>query len=162
MNQQEILVKLVLDAWNNAISRTDTLINSLTDEELACEASPGRNRGIYLLGHLAAVHDKMIPVLNLGERLYPHLDAPFLDNPDRTVSDIPPAADLRVFWREVNTVLARQIATLSADDWFKKHNAVSEENFVKQPHRNRLNIMVSRINHVCEHLGQMLYLKQQH
>ncbi|MEO6355446.1 MAG: DinB family protein, partial [Ferruginibacter sp.] len=60
MNDQQVLIiKMILDSWNLQISKTGDLINSLTDEQLMQEVAPGRNRGIYLLGHLIAVHDRM-------------------------------------------------------------------------------------------------------
>ena len=50
MQQQELMVKNVLDTWNSNISRVDNLLGSLTDEQLQNEVSPGRNRGTYLVG----------------------------------------------------------------------------------------------------------------
>jgi len=40
------------------------------------------------------------------------------------------------------------------DEWFAKHSAVSAEDFAKEPHRNKLNILVNRTNHHSYHLGQ--------
>ena len=77
-----LMVKLVLDNWFGAIKRTDTLINSLTDEQLLQETAPGRNRGSYLLGHLTAVHDAMLPLLGLGDALHPGLLEPYIKNAD--------------------------------------------------------------------------------
>ena len=37
----------------------------------------------YLVGHLAATHDRLFPLLRLGERLHPELDSQFLETPDR-------------------------------------------------------------------------------
>jgi hypothetical protein len=45
-------------------------------------------------------------------------------------------------------------ASISAADWLKKHAAVSEEDFLKEPLRNRLAILLSRTNHLAYHLGQ--------
>ncbi|HWZ04565.1 MAG TPA: hypothetical protein VNX40_13200 [Mucilaginibacter sp.] len=49
----EIFVKMALDAWHGQLKSTDSLLNKLSDEQLMQEVSPGRNRGIYLLGHLS-------------------------------------------------------------------------------------------------------------
>jgi hypothetical protein len=50
--------------------------------------------------------------------------------------------------------LFERFASLSAADWLKKHGAVSEEDFLKEPLRNRLAILLSRTNHLTYHLGQ--------
>lgn len=49
---------------------------------------------------------------------------------------------------------------LSPADWFAKHTAVSDEDFAKEPHRNRLNVLLSRTIHQSNHLGQLSLLKK--
>ena len=159
MIQQEIFIKMVLDAWNTHIKRTDELFNSLSDDQLLNEIAPNRNRAVYLLGHLTAVHDRMLPVLGFGNQLYPHLYNVFVEKPDKAVTDIPAIADLRLYWKEVNARLAENFKELTPDEWFHRHNSVSEEDFIKEPHRNKLNLVVNRTNHLATHLGQLVFLK---
>ncbi len=68
--------------WKTQIRRADKLFGSLSFEEVLREIAPGRNRLLYLWGHLTAIHDAMLPLLELGERLHPELDAAFVTNPD--------------------------------------------------------------------------------
>ncbi len=160
MNQQlDLVVKSVLDSWHTNVSRTDKLLNELTDEQLQNEASAGRNTGTYLLGHLTAVHSRMLPLLGLGEQLHPHLDEPFLLNPDKSGKEIPTIPQLRAHWTEVNNALATQFAKMQPEEWLQRHTSVSEEDFAKEPHRNRLNVLLSRTTHLAGHAGQLLYLK---
>lgn len=158
--QKQLTVRSVLDAWNSRIEAADKLLNSLTDEQLQQEVSPGRNRGVYLLGHLTAVHDKMLPLLNFEPQVYPHLDEPFLNKGDKTVSDIPSVKELRENWKNINSKLAAHFNKLSPDEWFQRHTSVSEEDFLKEPHRNRLNVLVGRTNHMQYHIGQVALLKK--
>ena len=158
-NEKELAVKVVLDAWHARIKDADALLNELTDEQLQNEVSPGRNRGTYILGHLTAVHDRMVPLLNFGQQQYPQLDEIYLTNPDRAVEKTPTVAELRSYWKNVNSKLASQFSTLKTDDWFQKHNSVSAEDFVKEPHRNKLNIVLGRTNHIAMHAGQLVFLK---
>jgi len=158
--QKQLIVKSVLDAWNSRIEAADKLFNSLSDEQLEQEISPGRNRGVYLLGHLTAVHDKMLPLLNFEAQVYPHLDEPFLHKADKTVSDYPSTKELRENWKTINSKLAFHFNKLTPDEWFQRHTSVSEEDFVKEPHRNRLNVLVGRTNHMQYHIGQVALLKK--
>jgi len=57
--------------------------------------APGRNRGIYLLGHLVAVHDLMLPLLRFEDVIYPDLQPVFVDAPDRAFETMPPVEILR-------------------------------------------------------------------
>ncbi len=160
-DQKKLIVKSVLDAWNSRIEAANKIFDSFTDEDLQKEVAPGRNRAIYLLGHLALVHDKMLPLLNFEPQHYAHLEDAFLNKPDKSVSEIPSAKDLRVIWKDVNSKLATHYANLSADEWFQKHSSVSAEDFVKEPHRNRLNIIIGRTNHLQYHMGQVALIKKQ-
>lgn len=153
----ELFVKMALSSWDTQYARVNKLFETLTDEQLLTETAPGRNRGIYLLGHLTAVHDGMLPLLGLGEKLHPQLDPFFIRTPDKTKPDLP-VAELKGYWKEVNAKLSTAMNQLPAADWFMKHTAVSEEDFAKEPHRNRLNVLINRTNHMSYHLGQLIYL----
>lgn len=159
MTREDIFIKMVLDAWSIYFKRTDDLFNSLSDDQLAQEIAPGRNRGIYLLGHLAAVHDRMLPILEIGDSLHPELWEPFVERADREVADIPDTQTLRGYWKEINEKLAAALATFTPDQWFQKHTSVSAEDFAKEPHRNKLNLIINRTNHLADHFGQLLLLK---
>lgn len=159
MNTTEIAVKMVLDRWYGSIKNLDSILNSLTDEQLEKEIAPSKNRGIYLLGHLVAVHDDMIRLLDLGDKLYPELFEPFIKAADKTVAEIPTVAALRTYWNKQNEVLAEKFNNLSVEEWFQKHTAVSAEDFAKEPHRNKLNIIITRTSHLQYHSGQIVLLK---
>src|SRR6185312_2466896 len=158
-NQIELAIKIALDAWHSEITRMDKLFNELTDEQLRNEVSAGRNTGTYLLGHLTAVHDALFPLLGIGKKLYPELEGPFIKNPDNSGLERPPVKDLRNYWKLVNEKLAQHFNQFSAGEWLQKHTSVNEEDFAKQPHRNRLNVLVSRTNHLSYHRGQIVFLK---
>ena len=146
MTNEELFAKTTVNSWKLAIDRLDKTFSSLSDVELQTRVAPGRNRVFYLLGHLTAVHDRLFPMLGFGERLHPELDEDFLTNPDGKSPDRVSAADLRHAWSEVNQKLMAAFVALPAE-WLKKHAAVSEEDFAKEPHRNRLAVLQCRTLH---------------
>ena len=151
--QPSLFVKMALDTWTERVKATSELIDRLSDDQLMNEVAPGRNRGIYLVGHLATVHDMMLPLLRFQEMLYPALKPVFLDVPDRTVPSLPPVQQLREQWTAVNETLMKHATGLSAEEWFTRHASVSEADFAKEPHRNRLNVLLGRTNHLSYHRG---------
>lgn len=155
----ELFVKMVLDRWNGSVKNTDAILNNISDERLEQEIAPGKNRGIYLLGHLIAVHDDMLLLLDMGEKLYPELYGPFLKQADKEAAQIPTAAELRGYWIKQCELLQQKFSALSPAAWFEKHTAVSEEDFAKEPHRNKLNIIITRTSHLQYHSGQLAILK---
>src|SRR5712675_3313745 len=95
-------VALALKAWKTQIDRADKLFGSLSSEEALREIAPGRNRLLYLWGHLAAIHDAMLPLLGLGERLHPEFDVVFVSNPDKSQANIFSHEEVRQAWNVVN------------------------------------------------------------
>jgi DinB family protein len=154
MTNEKLLVTVALSAWNTNIARAEKTFSGLTQEQLEREVAPGKNRLIYVWGHLAAVHDAMLPLLGFGPRLHPELDAPFLTNPDKTTPNPPSVEEVRRAWNNVNRKLSQGFAGLQPEQWLQKHTAVSDEDFARQPERNRFAVLLSRTNHVAYHLGQ--------
>lgn len=154
----EVLLKMVLLAWHSHVSRMNDLIGKLADEQWLQEISPGKNRGIYILGHLVAITDDMLRVLGVAERKYAFLDEAFVISPDKSGFEMPSITHLKQYWVDVNERLTLNIARLIVNGWFSKHALVGAEDFAKEPHRNKLNIIINRTNHLSYHLGQLIFL----
>jgi uncharacterized damage-inducible protein DinB len=159
MTNEEIIGDTVLNSWKLAINRFSKTLSELSDEQLQQQVAPERNRVFYLLGHLTAMHDRMFPLLGIGERLHPELDDAYITNADKLIADPLPAAEVRRAWAEVNDKLTRAFEGFTLEDWLQKHTAVSDEDFAKDPGRNRLAVVLSRTNHASYHLGQAAFAK---
>ena len=159
MTQTELVVKMIFDRWEASLKRVDALLDSLSDETLLKEIAPGKNRGVYLVGHLIAVHDDMLILLDMGDKLYPALHEPFLQLPDRATDQIPTVSELRTYWTKQGQVLKQKFGQLTPAQWFEKHTAVTAEEFATEPHRNKLNIIITRTSHLQYHTGQLQLLK---
>ena len=151
---EQALVAAGVNSWKLNIERANKLFSPLTEEQLLKEVAPGKNRLIYLWGHLTAVHDRMLPLLVLGPRLHPEYDALFLTSPDKTVPTLPAAQEIKQAWEEVNGKLLAGFESLSPAAWLEKHDAVSAEDFAKDPRRNRFSLLLNRTTHISFHLGQ--------
>src|SRR5277367_1637637 len=141
MTANELSVQVAINSWRLVLERTNKALSNLTDDQLSKEVAPGRNRVIYLWGHLTAVHDAMFPLLGLGERLHPELDAVFISSPDKAGAQLPTVTDLRKYWDEVNGKLLSQFASLSENEWLQRHRSMSDEDYAKDPTRNRLAVL---------------------
>jgi hypothetical protein len=151
---EKSLIDSALRGWKTNVERADKLFGALSAGELEKEIAPGRNRLIYVWGHLAAVNDALIPLLAIGERLYPEFDGMFVSNPDKSVQLTISAESLKTAWQEINQKLWDGFAKFAPSDWTKRHTAVSEDDFEKEPHRNRFAVLLGRTAHLSYHLGQ--------
>jgi len=154
MTLEALLIDSALRNWRSNVDRADKLFGNLSEEQLLQEVAPGKNRLIYLWGHLTAVNDALIPLLGFGSRVRPELDLMFVSNPDRTITNILSGGELKIIWQETSQILWTGFSKLSAADWLQKHSAVSKEDFLREPHRNRFTVLLGRTSHIAYHLGQ--------
>ena len=155
MTPEQGLATAAVNAWKLNIERANKAFFPLSEEDMQKEVAPGKNRLIYLFGHLTAVHDRMLPLLVLGPRLYPQFDPLFITSPDKSAATLPPASEIKDAWNEINSKLQAGFDGLSPGDWLHKHGSVSDEDFDKDPQRNRFSVLLSRTSHIGFHLGQM-------
>ena len=130
------------------------MFGGLSRGQLEQEVAPGKNRLIYLWGHLAAVNDGLFPLLGIGERLHPEFDGMFISNPDKSVPLTVSGQSLKAAWQEINQKLWEGFTKFSPSDWAQRHTAVSEQDFEREPHRNRFTVLLGRTAHLAYHVGQ--------
>jgi DinB superfamily len=159
MDQQTVFTRIALNAWQIQVDRATKFINESSDELLLKEIAPGKNRGIYLVGHLAAIHDAIPEILGFGKKAHPDLAAVFITAPDKTVDKIPTVSELRAIWTSVHDRLKNEFSKIPADNWFTRHESMTDADFEKDPARNKMSVLVTRTNHLAYHFGQLRLLK---
>ena len=153
MLNEESLVPVAIATWKSNLGRANKLFGGLDESALEKQVAPDRNRLVYLWGHLASTHDRMLQLLGIAERVHPEFYAIFLTSSDGA-STLPPIDELREWWAQVNRRLEAGLRELTLNDWVARHTAVSEEDFAKEPLRNRFSILITRTNHLTYHVGQ--------
>ena len=147
-------MKVAINSWKLVVERLDKTFSRFSENQFSKEVAPGKNRLVYLLGHLTAINDAMFPILGFGPRLHPELDAMFVSMPDKS-TQLPAPHELKKYWSEVNSRLLSGFENLPADEWLLRHHAMSDDDYAKEPTRNRLAVLLSRTNHMSYHLGQI-------
>src|SRR3984957_15380102 len=122
-------VALALKVWKAQIDRADKLFGGLSSEGVLREVAPGKNRLLYLWGHLTAIHDAMLPLLGLSERLHPEFDVAFISNPDRSRADVPSHERVRQAWNSVNGELSAGFEKMSWPYWLWRPPRGAAEEF---------------------------------
>ncbi len=149
------VINLVINTWKAQSNVVTAFFNKYDDAVYLNEVAPGRNRAVYLLGHLVAASDSLLPLFGLGDRTFPKLERLFTTNPDLTFDTIPTVAELKQNWETVNIALTAHFEQMQPEEWLDKHTKVSDEDFALEPHRNKLNVLISRTNHISYHAGQL-------
>lgn len=160
MKPEQALVDSALRSWRSNMDRVGKFFGSLTGDDLELEVAPSRNRLVYVWGHLASFNDAILPLFGLGPRRYPDLDKMFVSQPDRTVAEILTSPELRNVWTKLDTLLWAEFQKLSPSEWLQRHQGVSVEDFVREPHRNRYASLLGRTAHLAYHYGQAILAKR--
>ena len=156
MSTETSFIDAALRGWKSNVERVDNLFGTLSPEQLEQQVAPGKNRLIYLWGHLTAVNDGLLPLLGIGERLHPELDSMFISKPDRSLELTVTAQSLKSAWDMINRKLWEGFLKFSPADWAGRHTAVSEEEFKREPHRNKFTVVLGRTAHMSYHVGQAM------
>src|SRR5450432_3051655 len=159
MDQQAIIVKGAIQAWQTQVDRSTQFINSLSEDQLLKEIAPGKNRGVYLVGHLCAVHDALPEILGLGNKNHPDWEHIFLKSPDKSIEKIPTVTELKEAWTAIHRRLQDGFEKMTPGDWFSRHMSMSDEDFAKDPARNKFSVLLNRTSHLAYHFGQLRLLK---
>ena len=154
------IIDQILVAWEKENKSVTNFFSAYPDEFYSKELAPGKNRAIYLLGHLIAVNDGLLPLFGLSERLYPEYENIFIRSADHAVENIPSIGELKTQWKNINQVLEGHFNKMSADDWMSRHNSVPPADFEREPWRNKLNVILNRTSHQSYHFGQLVLMKE--
>jgi hypothetical protein len=111
--------RLVLEQW------VRFALDRLTNDDLALEIIPGRNHGVWILGHLIASDDDLSLFLGKGPLLFPEYQALFAQGcPCRAAGEYPSPDLLREQWDAVCAKNTRIHAALTDDELDLPHDMV--------------------------------------
>lgn len=145
--------------WDTYNNRMQKVLDSISNENFTRPVLPGANSPSWILGHLADTDDKLLELFGIRKRLYPELEKIYHHEKGTNQSGHLTKDELITKWKAILAELNGAFKAMSESDWHGRHTAVSEEDFKKEPHRNKLNVMLSRVSHKASHLGQVAMQK---
>jgi uncharacterized damage-inducible protein DinB len=130
-------------------------IDTLSDEELAQEVVPGKNHGVWLLGHLVVCEDDLSLYLGKGDVLFPKSRDLFSQGMKVIpVSECPPASELRRQWKEV-CIKNEKIYTELRDEELDEPHCQIEGDIKDDYFKTKGNVVNMWILHTMYHCGQL-------
>lgn len=141
--------------WDTYNRRMEKAIQSIPDEKYFQSIVPGGNSPSWLMGHLADTDDALLELFGIRQRMFPELAKIYHHERGTNQAGHLTKPELLTKWKAIVAELDRTFKSMSESDWLGRHMVVTEEDFKKEPHRNKLNVMLSRVTHKASHLGQM-------
>jgi len=155
MHTENSLIDAALRGWKSNVERVGDLFGTLSPEQLEQQVTPGKNRLIYLWGHLTAVNDGSCRCLALANGFIRNSTQCSFRNQtihrthgDGSISQVGMGQDQPEALGRIFEVLAVGLAG--------RHTAVSEEEFKREPKRNKFTVLLGRTAHMSYHVGQAM------
>lgn len=141
--------------WDTYNRRMQKMFDDVNEGNFHKPIVSGGNSPSWLFGHLADTDDALLVLFGIGERMFPELSKIYHHERNTNQEGHLSKGELTARWKAIIAELDKTLKTMSASDWLGKHMAVAEEEFKKEPHRNKLNVLLSRVTHKASHLGQL-------
>ena len=141
--------------WTTYNTRMQKLFDTISDENFNKPITPSGNSPSWILGHLTDTDDALLELFGIGSRKFPELKNIYNHEKGQNQGGHLSKSDLLTKWKTINNDLETAFKSWGEKEWLGRHTAVSEEDFKKEPHRNKLNVMLSRVSHRASHLGQI-------
>jgi uncharacterized damage-inducible protein DinB len=148
-------LNICLLQWETYNRRMQKVIDTISQENFHKPITPDGNSPSWVLGHLVDTDDALLELFGIRKRLFPELNTVYHHERDTNQKGHLTKEELTSKWKSVLDELDRAFKSMSENEWLGRHTAVSEEDFKKEPHRNKLNVMLSRVAHKASHLGQI-------
>jgi len=148
-------LEICLLQWDVYNRRMQKAFEAISDENFNKPIVKGGNSPSWLLGHLADTDDALLELFGIRSRVFPELATIYHHERGTNQTGHLSKEDLNAKWKTIIAELDRAFKSMSESEWHGRHMAVSEDDFKKEPHRNKLNVMLSRVTHKASHLGQI-------
>jgi hypothetical protein len=97
-----IISRQFYEQWKITSGWISENLDDLSDDDLKHELAPGKNHGVWILGHLIQCEDELSKFLGLGDYIYPENEQLFSQNSKLLpVESYPELKTLRIQWEEV-------------------------------------------------------------
>ena len=150
-----IALDICLLQWDTYNRRMQKMLDDVNEGNFHKPIVSGGNSPSWLFGHLADTDDALLVLFGIGERMFPELGKIYHHERNTNQEGHLSNVELTARWKAIVAELDKTFKTMSESDWLGRHMAVTEEEFKKEPHRNKLNVLLSRVTHKASHLGQL-------
>ena len=145
--------------WDAQNKRIQKILDTISDENFYKPILSNGNSPSWILGHLTEADDALLELMGISSRLYPEMKAIYHHERGENQNGHLSRQEVNEKFNSILTKLDQAFKSWNESEWLTRHTAVSEEDFKKAPHRNKLNVLLSRVTHKASHLGQLAMQK---
>ncbi len=151
---ENIISKKYLQQYELMVGWINETLSGLSDEDFKTELSPGKNHGVWILGHLIVSDDDFSLYMGKGDLLYPELAEVFGQGSKiQSPENYPSVGDLKARWDRVYLKNKKIYSELIDSEFDEAHALVKdpESDFFKTKGR----VIMAWQLHQMYHNGQL-------
>lgn len=115
------------EQWKMMTGWLTANIEKLSDDDLKQSILPGKNHGVWILGHLIESEDELSKVLGKAPMLFPEYEQMFGQGSKLEPVDFYPSIDtLKKQWKEVVAKNDKALSKMTDAEWDEPHATVAE------------------------------------
>src|ERR1019366_8461519 len=149
--------KLFHEQYNFMLAWVNMYLDELTDEELRSDIIPGKNHGVWILGHLIASDDTLSEYLGYGPTLFPESQVYSQGNTLLPVDECKSPSVLRGEWKKVCEKNESIYQTLTDAELDQPH-AMLQGNPAEDYFKTKQGVIINWSLHQVHHAGQLALL----
>ncbi len=151
---ENILSKQFHRQYDMMLDWVNVNINSLSDEEFKMELSPGKNHGVWLLGHLIVCDDDFSLFMGKGDLLIPEISEIFRQNSKlMPVENYPSVSKLKEYWKQVTDKNQKIYSELTDKELTDRHAMVKD--YDTDYFKTKERVIMAWQLHQLYHAGQL-------
>ncbi|MBP9095220.1 MAG: DinB family protein [Ignavibacteria bacterium] len=144
--------KILAKQYVESVGWTDWILRTLSDADLKLEIAPGKNHGVWILGHLIACEDDFTLFMGKGELSLPKYQELFGEGSKLLpVENYPPVSDLREKWNDLIRRNKKVYDNLNDIELIETQAQIEKNDFWK----TKEDIAVHWQHHLMYHAGQL-------
>ena len=148
------LSKLLAKQYMESAGWADWILRTLSDDDLKLEIAPGKNHGVWILGHLIASDDDFSVFMGKGDLLFPDYYEMFGQGSKlQPVENYPPIPLLREQWKTIIEKNRKIYSELQDQELNEPHGRM--ENPEKDFFKTKQRIIFYWQLHQMYHAGQL-------
>ncbi len=146
---------LLLAQYKNMTSWVNMFLKKLSDDDLKLEIAPGRNHGVWLLGHLIVSDDDLSLYMGKDPMLYPEYSDIF--GPKSILKPAEEYPAVKILREQWNNVIEKNIKIYSelTDEELAEPHAMVKGNIEDDYFKTKENCAINWLNHQMYEAGQL-------
>ncbi|MBX7044812.1 MAG: DinB family protein [Ignavibacteria bacterium] len=151
------LSKLLAKQYMESAGWADWILRTLSDDDLKLEIAPGKNHGVWILGHLIACEDDFSLYMGKGEITIPDYQKLFCEGSKlQPVENYPPVSELREKWNEIIRRNKKIYDNLTDEELTELH--ANEKDANNAFWKTKEDVVIHWQLHLMYHAGQLALL----